>query len=106
MAARMSTHYTPTRSPYIRRDHERNGGIGPDRARLAAVARGSAPPATIANRRPLTETPARLTASQQSRLQNSRGIGVGAVLSSLGEHDLPWIVDWISCRENRRHAGR
>ena len=41
-----------------------------------------------------------------SRLQNSRGIGVGAVLSSLGEHDLPWIVDWISCRENRRHAGR
>ena len=41
-----------------------------------------------------------------SRLQNSRGIGVGAVLSSLGEHDLPWIVDWISCRDNRRHAGR
>ena len=26
---------------------------------------------------------------QQSRLQNSRGIGVGAVLSSLGEHDCP-----------------
>ena len=44
--------------------------------------------------------------SHVSRLQNSRGIGVGAVLSSLGEHDLPWIVDWISCRENRRHAGR
>ena len=44
---------------------------------------------------------------QTSRLRNSWGLRLGAVLNSPGEHPMcPGIADWMRALEDRRHAER